>query len=78
MQAGGRRFEPDRLHHVVGLGWRYRGEEWVSGLSGSDRRWRGNGADPGVASPCGDALFFVRVNQVLVRLWACLVAMSDR
>ena len=23
-------------------------------------------------------VIFVRVNQVLVRLWACLVAMSDR
>ncbi len=26
----------------------------------------------------GVALFFVRVNQVLVRLWACRVATSDR
>jgi hypothetical protein len=25
-----------------------------------------------------EAPFFVRVNQVLVRLWACLLAMSDR
>jgi hypothetical protein len=27
-----------------------------------------------LVSPVGDALIFVRVNQVLVRLWACLLA----
>jgi hypothetical protein len=29
---------------------------------------------------CGSSFvkIFVKVNQVLVRLWACLVAMSDR
>ena len=27
-----------------------------------------------LVSPGGDALIFVRVNQVLVRLWACLLA----
>ena len=34
MQAGGRRFDPDRLHQVWvvrGFGF-YRGEVWVSGL----------------------------------------------
>ena len=59
MQAGGRRFDPDRLHHPCGL---YRSEA--------------NSSARAIARRC--LSIFVRVNQVLVRLWARPVAMSDR
>ena len=71
---------------VSTIGW-----GWVRGCCGEDVRvsglsWfrppLGGGvlADLGARSRFGARgfLFFVRVNQVLVRLWACLVAMSDR
>jgi hypothetical protein len=32
------------------------------------------GLDPRDVSRLGDVVVFVRVNQVLVRLWACLLA----
>ena len=44
------------------------------------RRWRGEWIRKRGRHACGMpvVVIFVRVNQVLVRLWACLVAMSDR
>ena len=87
MQAGGRRFEPDRLHqHVPGrlcsgaVGFVHHGEV----LRFRVRRGSADGGrmDPEITDgmPAGGpfAAIFVRVNQVLVRLWACPVAMSDR
>jgi hypothetical protein len=63
LQAGGRRFESDRLHRVDRAGLvRY-------GPVGSAMAGRG-----GLLGPAADAVgrfeVFVRVNQVLVRLWA--------
>ena len=78
MQAGGRRFEPDRLHQRV-LCWRRfrpvcRREECEFGAVGVVWKPRLRCRD---ASLVG-ALIFVRVNQVLVRLWARSIAKSDR
>ena len=78
MQAGGRRFEPDRLHQRV-LCWRRfrpvcRREEQKFGAVGVVWKPRLRCRD---ASLVG-ALIFVRVNQVLVRLWARSIAKSDR
>ena len=98
MQAGGRRFEPDHLHHgwAAGLaavvwrcgsagvlGWRVVakkqgircGGHLLEGRSRSCRvvpaLWGGRGLLFGFVLWL---LFFVRVNQVLVRLWARGVA----
>ena len=77
LQAGGRRFEPDRLHQL-GRGWLVGATAEKTRVSEScrgsdrrwawwDRRWRCRECVPGFGGAC---LFFVRVNQVLVRLWA--------
>jgi hypothetical protein len=67
LQAGGRRFESDHLHQGI------TGKMRVSAL------FPVVGAAP--LLPRTGAWFFVRVNQVLVRLWAhrvaCLTGGSD-
>jgi hypothetical protein len=82
LQAGGRRFDPDRLHHVAyGLG----GVE-VKGSLGEkspDTHRRevrafdvlsvslpAEGMDKTSVAALWGRLFFFTVNQVLVRLWA--------
>src|SRR5258708_31212097 len=93
LQAGGRRFESDHLHQILGLDPRNwcRADRMVSRRSeGNRHRWfccgtvmpevsPAGGADPRVitgSSPVTMARgqVFVSVNQVLVRLWACLLA----
>ena len=85
LQAGGRRFDPDHLHQPFsGFGveriggaicrWRH-GEEKEIGLAVWVRKNRAAGA-VGVPHAWDDAVVFVRVNQVLVRLWARETAMG--
>jgi hypothetical protein len=76
LQAGGRRFEPDRLHQ-----WRTRvWPEYREKCRNSVLCVLGEQAAHAVpcASPVGMRMFFVRVNQVLERLWARPIAKSDR
>jgi hypothetical protein len=74
LQAGGHRFDPDRLHHGPTMGV----DPAVGCIAVVRVRY---GDAPGAVVPwcvgcagspslCGAALFFVRVNQVLVRFWA--------
>jgi hypothetical protein len=84
LQAGGRRFESDHLHHDPGFTDRggevvgevvrvYRGEAKVIGIDGSAPEESQDGTAMLLASP-REMPVFVRVNQVLVRLWAYLLA----
>jgi hypothetical protein len=81
LQAGGRRFEPDRLHQFSRTG----SEGGRSGRSiarsvGIRYCWRRveTALVVPVVCPSLGTLIFVRVNQVLVRFWARSVAKSDR
>jgi hypothetical protein len=77
LQAGGRRFDPDRLHHGLLFGMiRCAGLLWVGiGFVSWNIRDRLGDAVERDVPPCGlPCLFFVRVNQVLVRLWARVIA----
>ncbi len=72
MQAGGRRFDPDRLHQLVLKRW-----VWVCVAEKKiEIGIVGLAAIAGLMVPLALPLlglrcvFFVRVNQVLVRLWA--------
>ena len=81
MQAGGRRFEPDRLHQSLGAGSEGGGfGRFVAEKCRNSVLWvlveQAARAVP-FASPVG-MLIFVRVNQVLERLWARPIVKSDR
>ena len=72
LQAGGRRFDPDRLHQVL-LRRSLRLEDWPSyrGISEIGELMGQARSVPACHLPC--VVFFVRVNQVLVRLWARVI-----
>ena len=56
MQAGGRRFESDHLHHFGGvelIGW-YRGEAKAIGVDGSKKNCDAGGVSEGRCRPSGD------------------------
>ena len=89
LQAGGRRFESDHLHFAWSAagGRSSEGDARAKSpgrvLDGRDciaeKRKQSAlmvlcGTAMPLVSPVGGMLVFVRVNQVLVRLWACLLA----
>jgi hypothetical protein len=72
LQAGGRRFESDRLHqHAAGYADRS-GRIGNAGSGGFDDVEAGGSVASGRRARSGWFVVFVRVNQVLVRLWALL------
>jgi hypothetical protein len=85
LQAGGRRFESDRLHRnglTTGLVPQEKTGPavWVGPMRVSSPPCPLCGRAAALSSlvPLGDGVFFVSVNQVLVRLWARHGRMSDR